>query len=276
MSRKKKTSVAPALLAVVLVMAIAAAFIPANDGTDEAADATLPAVDFKALEQVTIPADVTNETVSYEGFTVAFNADRHQPNYVVWTLTPEHTDGPFSRKEAGVDFMPDPDVKGCATLADYRRSGFDRGHMAPAADNKWSKRAMKDCHYLTNICPQDNRLNSGAWATVEKNVRKWVGRHGTLVIAAGPVLSDRLTRTIGPSEVPVPERFFKVILAPEANPPMGIGFIMPNSFVDGGAQSTAVSIDQVEAITGFDFFHALPDSIEARAERQNSLRKWNK
>ena len=96
------------------------------------------------------------------------------------------------------------------------------------------------------------------------------------MIVAGPVLSDRLTRTIGQSEIPVPERFFKVILAPEANPPMGIGFIMPNSYVEGGAQSTVVSIDQVEAVTGFDFFAALPDSIENIVESQNSIRIWNK
>lgn len=279
MARRKK-SATPAVLIILLIAAVVVvAFVPTRTETAPTTDCgtqSYSPTDLKALEHVVIPSDLTNRMVEYEGFTVAFNSDAHQPNYVVWTLPLEHTDGPYSRKDSGIDFMPDTRVKGCATLADYKRSGFDRGHMAPAADNKWSKEAMKDCHYLTNMCPQDNRLNSGAWATVEKNARKWVQRHGTLVIVAGPVLSDRLTRTIGESEIPVPERFFKVILAPEANPPMGIAFIMPNSYVEGGAESTVASIDQVEAITGFDFFSALPDSVENEVERQNSLRKWNK
>lgn len=135
---------------------------------------------------------------------------------------------------------------------------------------------MMPCHLLTNMCPQDKRLNSGAWATVEKNTRKWVQKHGTLVIVAGPVLTDKLTRTIGKSKIPVPERFFKAIIAPDANPPLGIAFIMPNGYIEGGAQSAVASIDQVEAITGFDLFSALPDSIENEIESQNSLRIWNK
>ena len=225
-------------------------------------------------EDVVIPKSLGNEEIDYTGFTVGFNPDMHQPNYVAWVLTPDHTDGPYSRKD--VDFQVDPRVKGCATIADYKGSGFDRGHMAPAADMKWSKEAMTDCHYLTNMCPQSNKLNTGAWATVEKNTRKWAMKHGPVVIVAGPVLSDRLSRTIGPSRVPVPERFFKVLLAPEANPPMGLAFIMPNSYVEGGAESTVATIDQVEAITGFDFFSALPDDVENRVESESSIRKWNK
>ncbi len=276
MSRRKKKSSAPAVVIAMLLVAVAVvALVPTGSAVKSEPSDTCN-VDFTDLEKISIPGALTNEMLHYEGFTVAFNAEAHQPNYVVWTLTPEHTDGPYTRNSSDVNFAPDARVNGCATLADYKRSGFDRGHMAPAADNKWSHEAMKDCHYLTNMCPQDNKLNAGAWATVEKNTRKWVERHGTLVIVAGPVLSDRLTRTIGQSEIPVPERFFKVILAPEANPPMGIGFIMPNSYVEGGAQSTVVSIDQVEAVTGFDFFAALPDSIENIVESQNSIRIWNK
>lgn len=230
--------------------------------------------DYRSLENVVMPSNVSNTDLDYEGFHIAFNPDKHEPNYAAWTLTADCIDGPYSRKDAS--FAPDENVEGSATLADYRSSGYDRGHMVPAADMKWSRQAMDDCHLLTNMCPQDKRLNSGAWATVEKNTRKWVQRHGTLVIVAGPVLSDKLTRTIGKSKIPVPERFFKAIIAPDANPPLGIAFIMPNGYVEGGAQSTVASIDQVEAITGFDLFSALPDSIENEVESQKSLRIWNK
>lgn len=284
-ARRKKTTHTPKLLIALLIAgAIAAACVSeGNVHTTETghtrAEAS-QAADTEAmpplheLEKVKMPADIDNQMLNYRGFTVAFNPSKHQPNYTVWTLEPEETDGPYTRKNS--NFQPDTNVSGSATLADYKNSGFDRGHMAPAADMKWSKQAMADCHLLTNMCPQDNRLNAGAWATVEKNSRKWALRHGPLIIVAGPVLSDRLPRTIGRSRIPVPERFFKVILAPHATPPMGIAFIMPNSYVEGGAQATVTSIDEVEAITGFNFFHALPDNIEAEVEQQNTLRKWNK
>ncbi len=289
-ARRKKSDNTPRLLIALLIAgAIAVAYISQGnvrtadtetsttierdiDSENKSAKGAIPS--FTELEKVKIPADIDNQRLNYRGFTVAFNPIKPQPNYTVWTLEPEKTDGPYTRNDA--NFRPDENVNGSATLDDYRNSGFDRGHMAPAADMKWSKQAMSDCHLLTNMCPQDNRLNAGAWATVEKNARKWALKHGPLVIIAGPVLTDIMPRTIGPSGIPVPERFFKVILAPRADPPMGIAFIMPNSYVEGGAQATVTSIDEVETITGFDFFSALPDDIETEVEQQNSLRRWNR
>ena len=255
--------------AIVIVLLLASMIKAAGDS--QAAEAVT--IDSTAnLEYVVLPPATSNDNIAYTGFTVGFNPDKHQPNYVAWTLTAEHTDGPHTRK--GVSFMPDPDVEGSAQLADYRNSGFDRGHMAPAADMKWSRQAMTDCHYLTNICPQSDQLNGKAWAKLESMTRAWAQRFGRVVIVAGPVLTDRLTRTIGATGIPVPERFYKVILAPDADPPMGIAFIMPNGYVSGGVQQTAASIDQVETITGIDFFPALPDDIENRIEAQNSLAQW--
>lgn len=278
MSRKSRI-----LIFLLLMAAVAVAMCVHEPGAEisptdtEASDGRTmvrSTLDYSALEQVVLPADISNYDIKYTGFNVAFNPEKHQPNYVSWILTADKTDGPYSRKD--VSFAPDENVEGCATLSDYRNSGFDRGHMAPAADMKWSKQAMADCHLLTNMCPQDKRLNSGAWATVEKNARRWVQKHGTLVIVAGPVLSDDMPRTIGKSVIPVPERFFKVIVAPEADPPLGIAFIMPNGYIEGGAQATVASIDQVEQITGFDFFSSLADDIESEVESQNSLRIWNR
>lgn len=272
-STKKKKNHGPYLVIALLLIAVAAvAFIPTETSGKESERLAL--ANDSTLEMVIIPKELSNEMISYEGFTVAFNPEMHQPNYVVWTLDPSETTGDFSRNS--VQFLEDPNVKGCAKLSDYKSSGFDRGHMAPAADMKWSQQSMADCHFLTNICPQEKSLNAGAWATVEKNSRIWAKKFGPLVIICGPILSDKMTRTIGTTPVPVPERFFKVILAPEADEPMGIAFIMPNSHVEGGAQSTVVSIDEVEQITGFDFFSALPDDVEQKIEAQSKLRIWNK
>ena len=225
------------------------------------------------LLAVAIPDETPEITKQYTGFYVSFNPTHHVPNYVAWELTAEKANGQFPRNNA---FRPDPDVYGCPTLNDYKGSGFDRGHMAPAADMKWSEQAMLDCHYLTNMCPQDHGLNGGKWNSLEQMCRTWALRDSSIVIIAGPVLTDELPRTIGASGVSVPERFFKVILAPYANPPRAIGFIMPNSPVNDQIEALAVSVDQVEAITGYDFFSALPDEVEAQVEAAANYKNWTR
>ena len=223
------------------------------------------------LEYVEVPADVPQQIVRYPGFTVCFNREMHVPNYVVWELTAQETSGDVERVK---NFFQDTDVDGCPTPNDYRKSGYTRGHMAPAADMKWSAEAMRASNNLTNICPQTAAMNSGAWSKLEENCRTWARRDSAIVIVCGPVLTDRMPLHIGKTRVAVPERFFKVVLAPYADPPRGIGFVMPNGKVAGGVQSQAMSIDEVEAITGLDFFSALPDDIENEVEKQNSYPLW--
>ncbi len=224
-----------------------------------------------SLEDVKTGKEVPVQIVRYPGFTVNFNKYCHMPNYVVWELTADEVDGPEQRLSK---FFEDKSVEGCATLADYKKSGFSRGHMAPAADMKWSAEAMRASHNLSNVCPQQSVMNSGAWSTLEGNCRAWALRDSALVIIAGPVLTDRMPRHIGPSRVPVPERFFKVVLAPYVDPPRGIGFVMPNARVEGGVQACAMTIDEVEDITGLDFFGALLDDIENEVESHASYPLW--
>ncbi len=239
-----------------------------------AADEGQPIDDCTDLTAVTITdSDIDSDIYRYEGFTVSYNRNLHLPNYVVWELTADETYGDVKRPSK---FTVDPAVDGSATPDDYRNSGFDRGHMAPAADMKWSEEAMTASHYMTNIAPQRHTLNAGSWSTLENNCRAWARRDSVIVIVCGPVLTDRLTETIGDSHVVVPERYFKVVLAPYARPPRGIGFVMPNGDVPGGVQTTAMSIDDVEAITGLDFFTNLPDSIEAAVESQNRYQIWQR
>lgn len=228
--------------------------------------------DSQCLAEVTIPDDIPEIKLFYTGFTVSFNPAQHQPNYCVWELTAEKANGTEKRIS---NFRPDNDVLGCATLDDYRNSGFDRGHMVPAGDMKWDKQAMLDSHYLTNICPQSHALNGGRWSSLENKCREWVARDSVLIIACGPILSDRMPRSIGESGIPVPERFFKVVLAPYSIPPRAIGFIMPNDAPEEGLEAMAVSVDQIEEITGFDFFSCLPDDIENEVEATANFRQWN-
>ncbi len=224
------------------------------------------------LDRVVTEPGTAEYLVDYTGMKISFNPKAHVPNWVAWELTGEKASGTVTRNQK---FVADESVPGCAEPWDYSYSGYDRGHMAPAGDMKWNKKAMDESFYMTNICPQLNALNSGAWRTLEEKCRVWAMADSAIVIVAGPILTDKLTETIGDSHVVVPKRFFKVILSPYSNPPRGIGFIMNNGKVEGGMQKAAVSIDEVEAITGHDFFSALPDDVENAVEAQCNFNYWS-
>ncbi len=208
----------------------------------------------------------------YTGMTLSFNPETHIPNWVAWELTDDETKGEEKRADK---FVNDPSVEGCADSWDYSYSGYDRGHMAPAGDMKWDKKAMEETFFLTNICPQAKALNVGAWRTLEEKCRQWARNEGRIYIVCGPVIGKKPVERIGDSRVWVPDSFFKVIIAPYAVPPRGIGFLMPNTAVKGGMQACVVSIDSVEKVTGHDFFHFLPDEIENDVESQSKFSQWN-
>lgn len=225
------------------------------------------------LMKVTVPDSIPEIMVPLNGFTVSFNPEKHLANYVVWELTEEKANGTVPRRS---DFHPEPNLEGCPTLADYRRSGYDRGHMAPAGDMKWDSLAMYDSHSLANICPQDHSVNGGRWNSLEMKCREWAAADSVIIIICGPVLTDRMPIEIGETPVPVPERFFKIVLAPYANPPRAIAFLVPNSPAPDGLEDLVVTVDQIEEITGLDFFSALPDDIEAQIEQTSNYRQWKK
>lgn len=218
------------------------------------------------------PEKMKSQQVTYSGFNLSFNTKMHIPNWVAWELTADETDGSEPRYNT---FTEDPDVAGCAETYDYSRSGYDRGHMAPAADMKWSQQSMRESFYLTNICPQAKELNTGAWRTLEESSRNWAKNDSAIIIIAGPILTPKPHEYIGDSRVAVPRSFFKVILAPYARPVRAIAFVMPNGYVKGGYQQAVTTVDEVEQLTGLDFFAALPDSIEDIVEASSDINLWN-
>lgn len=224
------------------------------------------------LEDVTTPESTPSQVVNYEGYSLSFNSKMHIPNWVAWELTGKETNGTEPRKD---NFRSDDNVMGSAEQWDYSYSGYDRGHMAPAGDMKWSKKAMDESFYMTNMCPQAKTLNTGAWKRLEEKCRQWAEIDSAIIIVCGPILTDPIEEFIGDSRVAVPQRFFKVILSPYVDTPRGIGFIMPNGKVPGGMQASAVSIDEVERITGLDFFSSLPDEIENEVESQCRFHYWS-
>lgn len=238
----------------------------------ESAKATLPPSNIPTAERLMeVKAPKHGIEINYDHFNVDFNPELHIPNYVVWELTRDETYGTESRGK----FVRDYTVDGCPSTSDYTGSGYDRGHMAPAADMKWSPEAMRQCFYMTNICPQSHALNGGTWKKLEEKCRQWAQADSAIIIACGPVLTPTPDEYIGETGVAVPKAFFKVICSPYANPPRAIGFIMNNGKVHGGLQAAAVSVDSIESLTGYDFFAAMPDEIESSMESECRFHYWS-
>ena len=197
-------------------------------------------------------------------FTVSYNNFYKTPNWVAWELTKAETTGDEKRKNK---FQPDPELpEPRVEHADYTNSGYDRGHMAPAADMKWDSQAMEESFYMSNICPQNRKLNRDDWADLEEQCRDWANVYGKIYIACGPIYDTRAPKRIGEHGVAVPDRFFKVVLIYDDGNPMAMGFLFENKAHHQNLKNYMVTVDRVEEETGLDFFPRLPDSIENRIE----------
>ena len=227
---------------------------------------------FPGLETVIIKKDTPEQIKEYTGFTVSFNKDNHTPNYVAWELLGSEIAYNVERNN---NFWQDKEIEGCPQYKDYSRSGYDRGHLCPAADQKWSEEAMNDCFVMANMCPQDHNLNAGAWNTLENKERQWAKRDSAIVIVAGPIYEESDKKRIGNIGVRVPSAFFKAFLAPYLKEPRAIAFVYPNMSSPGNMQDYAMSIDDLEEITGYDLFPALPDDLENKVEAKFSFIEWN-
>lgn len=228
---------------------------------------TLPDVGYPIISD-TIPSILLKRFC----YSVSYNSNTRQPNWVMWQLTAEHTDGIYGRINT---FFEDEEIPvPRATLNDYRGSGWSRGHMCPAGDNKWDKKAMYDTFLLTNVCPQNANLNSGVWNRIEMDCRKWAKKYGSIYIICGPIFfKSQEHERIGPNRIPVPEAFFKVILCLEGTP-KGIGFICRNTDGNRKKDFYVNSIRQVERITGYQFFPNLEDSVKSQIYDMDDITIW--
>ena len=229
--------------------------------------------DIGNLEMVMVPENIACKTINYEGFSVYFNPEWHIPVCCVHELTATETLGDKPREKY---FSQDETVYGCATLDDYKYSGYDRGHMVPAGDMKWSTKAMHDCFYLTNMVPQNGALNSGAWNKLEQKLRDWAQRDESLMIITGVIVSEEDKKiTIGESNVVVPCMLYKAVLAHKVTPMRAIGFLYPNKKAQGSLAQHVVSIDEIERLSHLDLFSSLPDDVEDAIEATADFKQWN-
>ncbi|NPD92787.1 DNA/RNA non-specific endonuclease [Xylanibacter muris] len=218
---------------------------------------------------------VLERVIEHKGYTVSFNREHNNPNYVAWELTASETEGTVKRYD---DFTPDPDIPAPhqVNTDDYKGCGYDRGHMAPAADMKWSRQAMKECFYMSNICPQNHSLNAGGWKTLEEACRRWARQEGRIYIVCGPVYrKGKKQKTIGKEHIiTVPDGFFKVIMSLRKGNEKAIGFYYTNKNGSQRMAEKAMSVDDIEKMTGINFFVNVDNKTERRIEAVYSLKAW--
>lgn len=223
--------------------------------------------------ELMLPEIYNNEKIIYHNYyTLSYNEKHEQSDWVTYKLLRENLSGSIKRTD---DFRIDPLIpSGSAELFDYKGSGYDRGHLAPAADFKWSKNAMSESFYMSNMSPQLPGFNRGIWKKLESLVRNWAMEYDEIYITTGPILEENL-EYIGPNNVSVPKYYFKVILDYKDPEYKAIGFILPNISSKEALESYAITIDEVEERTGIDFFYNLPDSIEKELESNKLIKKWD-
>lgn len=212
--------------------------------------------------------------IQHTGFTVSYDTNTNTPKWVAWELTKEKTYGVIKRTD---EFLPDPavDIRNRVTTEDYKGSGYDRGHICPAADMKWSVDAMRDCFYMTNICPQNHNLNRKAWEVLEEQCRQWAREYGKIYITSGPIYEVGNHKVIGKNNnIIVPEAFYKVVMVPIKGKEKAIGFYYRNEAGKQTIRKCALTVDMIEKITGINFFYNVDERIQDRIEAECDIESW--
>lgn len=222
--------------------------------------------------QLGIPQD-PDLLISRRGFALGYSYRYRQALWVSYILTADNVRA--KRVPRSNKFNVDPEVRHSpVTPAEYTRSGYDRGHLAPAADMGYSRQTMLNSFLMSNISPQKPGCNREIWKHLEKQIRLWALQERKIYIVTGPVFNT-FPQYIPATNLPVPQAFYKVVL--DLTPPYKMAaFIVPNSSSDKEISAFAVSVDEVEKVTGMDFFNALPDDLENTLEKQSAFDQWMK
>jgi endonuclease G len=218
-----------------------------------------------------VKIDRSCDVVSHTGFALCYSEKHEQAEWVSYMLCRARLVRAAERSDR---FVPDPKVKTrSADNNDYKASGYDRGHLAPAADMAYSEITMRESFYYSNVSPQIPSFNRGIWKRLEEQVRSWADIHDTIWIATGPVLKSSLP-AIGPNQVSVPELYYKAILVSNSNTTQAIAIVMPNQNSPRSIESYVITIDSLQRLTGIDFFSELPDELERTAEQKVDMKFW--
>jgi endonuclease G len=223
------------------------------------------------LPSYILPTSTTGSIVNHDYYSLSYNEPYEQAEWVAYTLSKSHLTYDDRKRPY---FIEDPKVKTkSADWRNYKGSGYDRGHLCPAGDRRFSEYAYNETFYTSNISPQNREFNAGIWNQLEMKARQWVKKYGTHYVITGGVLEDGL-EDIGDEDVDVPRYYYKILAKGNEKNLKAIAFLMRNKPSSKSIQKFTVSIDEVEKRTGIDFFSALPDEMENSLESEVRMRDW--
>ncbi len=233
--------------------------------SDPNSEAKLP------FQEDLLPSTTYDAIVTHDFYMLSYSEPHEQSEWVAYRLEKAHLT--YDDRERPY-FLEDPKVATkSADWRNYRGSGYDGGRLCPAGDRRFSEYAYNETFYTSNISPQRNDFNSGIWNRLELQVRQWCKRYGTLYIITGGVLENRLTE-IGMEDVAIPEAFFKVVLRKKGNEYLVLAFLIPHEESAKPLSEFLIPVDELETITGLDFFHKLNDELEDKIEQQPDTSAW--
>ena len=221
------------------------------------------------------PESTTGQVIKHKHYVLSYSEEHEQAEWVAYKLTESNLRKP--RVKRAKKFRQDPLVSSfSAKHNDYSHSGFTRGHLAPAGDMAFSTEAMKETFFMSNMSPQLKEFNGGIWRELEETVRDWAFDNDELYIVSGPLLNkENIIKKIGYNKVSVPNTFYKIILDLKEPEKKSIAFLMPNEKSTRPIKDYVVSIDEIEALTGIDFFaDFLSAELEEELEKKGNPNQW--
>ncbi|GGD29226.1 DNA/RNA non-specific endonuclease [Hyunsoonleella pacifica] len=219
-----------------------------------------------------LPSSTTNQIVHHNGYSLSYNEKYEQAEWVAYELKTSHLSNTNHKRPY---FEIDKAVKtGAASWRNYKNSGYDRGHLCPAGDRRYTKEAHDETFLTSNISPQEHQFNSGIWNRLEQKVRYWAKKYDGVFVVTGGVLKGDM-KTIGNEDVAVPNQFYKVLIDNNTGKTKVIAFLMPHKDSNKPLYEFVVSVDAIEALTGIDFFPELDDAIENKLEASSSYKGWS-
>lgn len=226
----------------------------------------LPLITSSLIAQEYLPSEVEgHQLLTYSNFTLSYNEEHEQADWVAYELTDNEV--ALDRDRCNC-FKRDNNVTtGSATDDDYLNTGFERGHLSPAADNNISELANEESFLMSNMSPQLSGFNKGIWEDLESWVRKQAEIYGKIYVGTGPVFTCILG-TLGENDVTIPGYFYKVLLIFKDSNAKTIAFLIPQVGANGNIEDYVVTVNTIETLTGLDFFPDLDDSVENRVESQ--------
>ena len=229
--------------------------------------------DIKSEMSLTLlPSSTTGDIVVHNHYTLSYNEPFEQAEWVAYELKKEHLTNDNRERPY---FIEDPKVKTkSADWRNYRGSGYDRGHLCPAGDRRFSEQAYNETFYTSNISPQDRDFNAGVWNRLEMQVRRWAKRYDKLFVVTGGVLENGL-KEIGEEDVDVPNYYYKIVAKGEKTNLKVIAFLMPSRSSSKPLEQFTVPIDKIERLTSIDFFEQLPIELTSELEKNVNLKGWH-